>query len=127
MPEPGPIAAIPSALMAQAARGYAGKVALRLLKRHGLMPDRLDLIAINGAFVATVLVNSLRLAGKDHLPAEKLRARINAHGGAAAIGHPFGASGARIYRLRRLGGGIGVAAICGGFGRGDGVLIEGRD
>jgi acetyl-CoA C-acetyltransferase len=112
---------------------YTPAIAIeQLLKRHELTPDRLDLIEINEAFAATVLVSTLRLAGKDHSAAEKLRARTNLHGGAVAIGHPLGASGARIVMtlingLRRRGGGIGAAAICGGFGQGDSVLLEVRD
>ncbi|OIQ69626.1 acetyl-CoA acetyltransferase [mine drainage metagenome] len=102
------------------------------MKRHELVPDRIDLIEINEAFAATVLVSTLRLAGKDPVAAEKLRARTNRHGGAVAIGHPLGASGARIVMtlingLRRRGGGIGAAAIGGGFGQGDSVLLEVRD
>jgi len=109
---------------------YTPAIAIeRVLQRGGLTPDRLDLIEINEAFAATILVSSLRLAGQDHAAAEKLRARINVHGGAVAIGHPLGASGARIVitlinGLRRRGGGIGAAAICGGFGQGDGILLE---
>jgi acetyl-CoA C-acetyltransferase len=112
---------------------YTPAIAIeKLLQRHGLTPDRLDLIEINEAFAATVLVSTLRLAGKDPAAAEKLRVRTNPHGGAVAIGHPLGASGARIVMtlingLRRRGGGIGAAAICGGFGQGDSVLLEVRD
>ena len=75
----------------------------------------------------------LRLGGPgDNAAAEKLRARTNTHGGAVAIGHPLGASGARIVMtlingLRARGGGIGAAAICGGFGQGDGVLLDVRE
>ena len=112
---------------------YTPAIAIeRLLQRHALTPDRLDLIEINEAFAATLLVSTLRLAGKDPAAAEKLRARTNPHGGAVAIGHPLGASGARIVMtlingLRRRGGGIGAAAICGGYGQGDSVLLEVRD
>jgi acetyl-CoA C-acetyltransferase len=58
-----------------------------------------------------------------------LRSKTNIHGGAVAIGHPLGASGARIVMtliagLQKRGGGRGVAAICGGFGQGDAVLLE---
>ena len=103
-----------------------------LLQRHGLAADQIDLIEINEAFAATVLVSTLRLAGRDHTAAAKLRQRTNPHGGAVAIGHPLGASGARIVMtlingLRRRGGGIGVAAICGGYGQGDGILLDVRD
>ena len=55
--------------------------------------------------------------------------KVNVNGGAVALGHPIGASGARIiltlaYELRRRGGGIGIAAICSGGGQGDAVMIE---
>ena len=112
---------------------YTPAIAIqRLLQRHDLTPDRLDLIEINEAFAATVLVSTLRLAGKDPAAAEKLRARVNPHGGAVAIGHPLGASGARLVMtlingLRRRGGGIGAAAICGGYGQGDSILVDVRD
>ena len=64
-------------------------------------------------------------AGRGSAP----QARTNANGGAVAVGHPLGASGARITmalisRLREAGGGIGAAAICGGFGQGDGLLVQ---
>ncbi|HVZ51501.1 MAG TPA: thiolase family protein [Pseudolabrys sp.] len=103
-----------------------------LLRRHNLTVEHLDLIEINEAFAATVLVSTLRLAGGDKAAAEKLRARTNPQGGAVAIGHPLGASGARLVMtmingLRKRGGGLGAAAICGGFGQGDSILIEVRD
>jgi acetyl-CoA C-acetyltransferase len=103
----------------------------RLLKRNGLEPASLDLIEINEAFAATVLVSTLRL-GADEREVDSLRDRTNMHGGAVAIGHPLGASGARITMtlinaLARRGGGLGAAAICGGFGQGDGLLVEVRE
>ena len=113
---------------------YTPAIAIRaLLERHKMTPDDLDLIEINEAFAATVLVSTLRLGGPgDNAAAEKLRARTNTHGGAVAIGHPLGASGARIVMtlingLRARGGGIGAAAICGGFGQGDGILLDVRE
>jgi acetyl-CoA C-acetyltransferase len=88
-----------------------------------------DLIEINEAYAATPLVSTLMLADGDRKRAEEIRERTNVHGGAVAIGHPLGASGARIVMtlingLRRRGGGRGVAAICGGFGQGDAVMVE---
>lgn len=102
-----------------------------VLKRRGWRPERLDLIEINEAFAATPLVSTLKLADSDAAGAKALRDRTNLHGGAVAIGHPLGASGGRlamtlIAGLRRRGGGIGAAAICGGFGQGDGILLEAR-
>ena len=102
---------------------------LRLGARNGRRPDDWDLIEINEAYAATPLVSTLVLADGDRAKAEKLRERTNLHGGAVAIGHPLGASGARIIMtlingLRRRGGGCGVAAICGGFGQGDAVMLD---
>jgi acetyl-CoA C-acetyltransferase len=101
----------------------------KLLRAADRRPDALDLVEINEAFAATPLVSTLRLADGDQARAERLRARTNRHGGAVAIGHPLGASGARIAMtlvngLRRRGGGHGAAAICGGFGQGDALLVK---
>ncbi|MGB3832686.1 MAG: thiolase family protein [Mesorhizobium sp.] len=101
----------------------------RLLDRHGLTAADLAAIEINEAYAATPLVSTLKLADGDGAKADRLRAITNQHGGAVAIGHPLGASGARIVMslinvLRRRGGGIGAAAICGGYGQGDALLIE---
>jgi acetyl-CoA C-acetyltransferase len=91
------------------------------LERAGLSADEIDLWEINEAF-ASVAINSVRMLGIDD-------ERVNVNGGAIALGHPIGASGARIlttlvYELRRRGGGLGVAAICSGGGQGDAVIIE---
>lgn len=101
----------------------------RLLDRAARPVDHLRRIEINEAFAATPLVSTLRLADNDRRVADVLRRRTNMCGGAVAIGHPLGASGARlamtlINGLRQDGGGVGAAAICGGYGQGDGVLIE---
>lgn len=101
----------------------------RLLDRHGLDVADLAAIEINEAYAATPLVSTARLAGGDARLLARLREITNQHGGAVAIGHPLGASGARIVMalinvLRSRGGGIGAAAICGGYGQGDAVLLE---
>jgi acetyl-CoA C-acetyltransferase len=106
-----------------------GLAIARLLERRNSGIDDLSLIEINEAFAATPLVSTLLLADRDTKVADKLRERTNPHGGAVALGHPLGASGARIAMttingLRRRGGGLGAAAICGGFGQGDGLLLE---
>lgn len=103
----------------------------RLLDRNALVPDDLDAIEINEAFAATPLVSLYRLADKDRARVEALQKRTNQRGGAVSIGHPLGASGCRItmslaQTLRRRGGGIGAAAICGGFGQGDALLLRVR-
>jgi acetyl-CoA C-acetyltransferase len=85
----------------------------------------LDLIEINEAFAA-VGVASARALGLSAAEADK---RVNINGGAIALGHPIGASGARLvltlaYALRRRGGGTGVAALCGGGGQGDALILR---
>jgi acetyl-CoA C-acetyltransferase len=97
------------------------KAAQAALARVGLTPSDVDLWEINEAF-ASVTLNSVRLLEIDE-------DRVNVNGGAIAIGHPVGASGARIlgtlvHELRRRGGGIGCAAICSGGGQGDAVIVE---
>jgi acetyl-CoA C-acetyltransferase len=98
--------------------GNAGK---RALQKAGWNADDLDLVEINEAF-AGVAIHSTRILGVDP-------DIVNVNGGALALGHPIGASGARIlttllYELRRRGGGRGLAAICSGGGQGDAVLVE---
>jgi len=91
------------------------------LGKAGLTVADLDLIEINEAFAA-VAVQSMRDLG---IGPDK----VNVNGGAIAIGHPIGASGARlalhlIYELQRRGGGLGAAALCGGGGQGDALLLR---
>lgn len=100
-----------------------------VLDRAQLSVEQLALIEINEAFAATPLVSTLMLARGDIARAAQLRQRTNVNGGAVAIGHPMGASGARIVMtlvnaLRRRGGGFGAAAICGGFGQGEALLLH---
>ena len=101
---------------------------IRLLKRQGLVLTDMDLFEINEAYAATPLVSTLRLGARDVARALELRQRTNVHGGAVALGHPLGASGARItghlaMALRQRGLGRGVAAICGGYGQGEALLL----
>lgn len=98
-----------------------GLVINALLKKTGRSLEEIDLFEINEAF-AVVALASEKIAG---LRSEK----VNVNGGAVALGHPIGASGARIiltlmHELKRRGGGIGIAAICSGGGQGDAVMIE---
>jgi acetyl-CoA C-acetyltransferase len=97
------------------------KAAQKALAKAGLSASDIDLWEINEAF-ASVTLNSMRMLGIDE-------DRVNVNGGAVALGHPIGASGARIlgtlvYELRRRGGGLGCAAICSGGGQGDAVIVE---
>jgi acetyl-CoA C-acetyltransferase len=95
--------------------------AKKALDKAGLQPGDIDVWEINEAF-ASVTLNSIRMLGIDE-------DRVNVNGGAIALGHPIGASGARIlgslvYELRRRGGGLGCAAICSGGGQGDAVILK---
>jgi acetyl-CoA C-acetyltransferase len=104
----------------------------QLMKRQGRAMYEIDLIEINEAYAATPLVSTLWLGSRDAQKTQELRARTNIHGGAVALGHPLGASGARITMtlinaLTRRGGGRGVAAICGGYGQADALMIEVAD
>jgi acetyl-CoA C-acetyltransferase len=93
----------------------------RALEKAGKRIDDVKRVEVNEAF-CSVAVNSTRMLGIDP-------ARVNVNGGAVALGHPIGASGARIlgtlvHELRRSGGGLGLAAICSGGGQGDALLVE---
>jgi acetyl-CoA C-acetyltransferase len=95
--------------------------ASKALAKAGLSAEDVDLWEINEAF-ASVTLNSIRMLGIDE-------DKVNVNGGAVAIGHPIGASGARIlgtliHELRRRGGGLGCAAICSGGGQGDALLVR---
>jgi acetyl-CoA C-acetyltransferase len=97
------------------------KAAKQALDKIGRSPGEVDLWEINEAF-ASVAINSVRMLGVDE-------DRVNVNGGAIALGHPIGASGARIvgaliHELRRRGGGLGCAAICSGGGQGDAIVLE---
>jgi acetyl-CoA C-acetyltransferase len=105
-----------STLQSQPARAIAKACA-----REGLDPKDLDLVEINEAFAA-VGIASTRELGLDPR-------KVNVNGGAIAMGHPLGMSGARIalhlaLELRRRGGGVGAAALCGGGGQGDALIIR---
>jgi acetyl-CoA C-acetyltransferase len=102
------------------ARTPAG-AAKQALEKIGKTPADVDLWEINEAF-ASVAINSMRMLEIDE-------ERVNVNGGAIALGHPIGASGARIvgalvHELRRRGGGLGCAAICSGGGQGDAIVVE---
>ena len=89
----------------------------------------MDLIEINEAFAAVTLVSLKILAGMNEEKFTVLKDKANVNGGAIAIGHPVGASGARItmtmmYELMRKSGGFGVAAICGGLGQGEALVLK---
>jgi acetyl-CoA C-acetyltransferase len=107
-----------------------------VLEQVGMTIDDVDLIEINEAFAAVPLVSTLIMAGRDEEKAEEIRAKTNVNGGAIAIGHPTGATGARlvmtlIYELRRrraeAGNGrpfFGLATICGGIGEAESIVVK---
>jgi acetyl-CoA C-acetyltransferase len=91
------------------------------LAKAGLPASDLDLVEINEAFAAVGVVSTRQLGISEDI--------VNVNGGAIALGHPIGASGARLavhlaYELRRRGGGLGAAALCGGGGQGDALLLR---
>ena len=97
------------------------KAGARALEKAGKGIGDVERLELNEAF-SSVVLNSTAMLGADP-------ERVNVNGGAVSLGHPIGASGARIlstmiYDLRRNGGGLGLAAICSGGGQGDALLIE---
>jgi acetyl-CoA C-acetyltransferase len=97
------------------------KAGSRALEKAGKTIDDVERVELNEAF-SSVVLNSTKMLGADP-------EKVNVNGGAVALGHPIGASGARIvttmvHELRRNGGGLGLAAICSGGGQGDALLLE---
>jgi len=112
----GMVAGPDASLLAQPARAIA-----QACTKVGIAPTELDVLEINEAFASVALV-SIDQLGVEH-------SRVNVHGGAVAVGHPIGMSGARIVlhlalELSRRGGGVGAAALCGGGGQGDALIIR---
>ncbi|HEX6518333.1 MAG TPA: acetyl-CoA C-acetyltransferase [Nocardioidaceae bacterium] len=94
---------------------------VKACEKEGIKPTDLDLVEINEAFAAVGIASARELG----IPDEK----VNVNGGAIALGHPVGMSGARIalhlaLELKRRGGGVGAAALCGGGGQGDALIVR---
>jgi acetyl-CoA C-acetyltransferase len=94
-------------------------------KKAGISPEDLDLVEINEAFAAVACHSTRMLFGGDRSAEDK----VNVNGGAVALGHPIGCTGARLvvtllHELRRRGGGLGAATLCGGGGQGDALILE---
>jgi acetyl-CoA C-acetyltransferase len=118
--EPARIASVPA------------RAASLALDRANLTLDDIHVIEINEAFAAVPLVSTLALVDGDRGAAEKLRDRTNRRGGAIAVGHPTGATGARllmtaISQLEERGGGLGLVSICGGVGEAEAMVVEVSD
>ncbi len=112
----GVVAGPDSTLQSQPANAIRAAVA-----KEGIAVQELDLIEINEAFAAVGLASAKELGVSEDI--------VNVNGGAIAVGHPIGMSGARItlhlaLELRRRGGGVGVAALCGGGGQGDALIVR---
>jgi acetyl-CoA C-acetyltransferase len=94
---------------------------MKAVEKEGISVSDLDLVELNEAFAAVGIVSARELG----IPEEK----VNVNGGAIALGHPVGMSGARIVlhlalELKRRGGGTGAAALCGGGGQGDALIVR---
>jgi acetyl-CoA C-acetyltransferase len=94
---------------------------IRACQKDGITPADLDLVEINEAFAAVGIVSARKLGIDED--------KVNVNGGAIALGHPIGMSGARItlslaLELKRRGGGVGAAALCGGGGQGDALIVR---
>ncbi len=112
----GVVAGPDNTLQSQPARAIAKACA-----REGISPTDLDLFELNEAFAAVGIVSTRELGVDED--------RVNVNGGAIALGHPVGMSGARIalhlaLELKRRGGGVGAAALCGGGGQGDALILR---
>ena len=112
----GVVAGPDSTLQSQPARAIEKACA-----KEGISPSDLDLVEINEAFAAVGLASAKELGIDPD--------KVNVNGGAIAMGHPIGMSGARITlhlarELKRRGGGVGAAALCGGGGQGDALIVK---
>ena len=112
----GNVAGPDSTLQLQPARAIA-----KACEKEGITPADLDLIEINEAFAAVGIASTRELGVDPEI--------VNVNGGAIAVGHPLGMSGARVvlalaHELKRRGGGIGAAALCGGGGQGDALIVR---
>ncbi|GAA3135269.1 acetyl-CoA C-acetyltransferase [Kribbella aluminosa] len=112
----GSVAGPDSTLQSQPANAIA-----KACSKEGIQPGDLDLIEINEAFAAVGIASARELQVSED--------KVNVNGGAIALGHPIGMSGARLVlhlalELGRRGGGIGAAALCGGGGQGDALIIR---
>ena len=112
----GVVAGPDSSLQSQPAHAIA-----LACEKEGITPSDLDLVEINEAFAAVGIASTAELGISEDI--------VNVNGGAIALGHPIGASGARIalhlaLELGRRGGGVGAAALCGGGGQGDALILR---
>ncbi len=112
----GQVAGPDSSLQSQPANAIA-----QACEKEGISPTDLDLVEINEAFAAVGIASTRELGVSEDI--------VNVNGGAIALGHPIGMSGARLalhlaLELKRRGGGVGAAALCGGGGQGDALIVR---
>jgi acetyl-CoA C-acetyltransferase len=112
----GQVAGPDSSLQSQPANAIA-----QACEKEGIAPADLDLVEINEAFAAVGIASTRELGVSEDI--------VNVNGGAIALGHPIGMSGARLalhlaLELQRRGGGVGAAALCGGGGQGDALIVR---
>jgi acetyl-CoA C-acetyltransferase len=112
----GQVAGPDSSLQSQPANAIA-----QACEKEGISPADLDLVEINEAFAAVGIASTRELGISEDI--------VNVNGGAIALGHPIGMSGARLalhlaLELQRRGGGVGAAALCGGGGQGDALIVR---
>jgi acetyl-CoA C-acetyltransferase len=112
----GQVAGPDSSLQSQPANAIA-----QACEKEGIAPSDLDLVEINEAFAAVGIASTRELGISEDV--------VNVNGGAIALGHPIGMSGARLalhlaLELKRRGGGVGAAALCGGGGQGDALIVR---
>jgi acetyl-CoA C-acetyltransferase len=103
--------------------------AKKALKKAGMTIEQMDVVEINEAFAAMPLVSTILMGEKDEARIAAIREKTNVNGGAIAIGHPTGATGARllmtmIRELKRRGGGYGLCTICGGVGESECFIVK---
>jgi acetyl-CoA C-acetyltransferase len=123
------LSSVATAITPRLIAAIPGLTVQKALENASVSLDQIDLIEINEAFAAMPLVSAKILSDGDSEKMNRILEKTNVNGGAIAIGHPVGASGARIlmtliYELRRRGGGMGVASICGGLAQGDGAVVH---
>lgn len=123
------VATVASATAPRAIAEIPAYTIKKVLDKSGLTLDKMDLIEINEAFAAVTMTSTKMLANDNEKKWKEIREKTNVNGGAIAIGHPVGASAARItmhlaYELQRRGGGYGVASICGGLAQGEAVILR---
>lgn len=123
------VASVASATTPRAIAEIPARTINKALDNTNLSLDQMNLIEINEAFAAVTMTSTKMLANDNDKKWKEIREKTNVNGGAIALGHPVGASAARItmhlaYELQRRGGGYGVASICGGLAQGEAVILR---